>query len=51
MVWVKSSIDDLSGFALEQGANLKALKTLNPWLRSGQLTVAANDSIAIELPV
>lgn len=50
-VWVKSSIPDLSSFALEEGANLKALKTLNPWLRSSQLTVASNDSIAIEFPV
>lgn len=49
-VWVKSTIPDLSSFALEEGANLKALKTLNPWLRSSQLTVAASDSIAIELP-
>ena len=50
-VWATSSIDDLSAFALGQGANLKALKTLNPWLRSSALTVAPNDSIAIELPV
>ena len=49
-VWVKSTIPDLSSFALEEGANLKALKTLNLWLRSSQLTVAASDSIAIELP-
>lgn len=49
-VWAKANIDDLSAFALDQGANLKALKTLNPWLRSTSLTVAPNDSIAIELP-
>lgn len=50
-VWVKAPIEDLSAFALEQGANLKALKTLNPWLRSSRLTVAVGDSIAIEMPV
>lgn len=50
-VWVTSSIDDLSAFAREEGANLKILKTLNPWLRSDRLTVAASDSIAVEMPV
>jgi hypothetical protein len=50
-VWVKAPIEDLSTFALDEGANLKALKTLNPWLRSSRLTVAAGDSIAIEMPV
>jgi hypothetical protein len=50
-VWVNAPIEDLSAFALEAGANLKALKTLNPWLRSSRLTVATGDSIAIEMPV
>ena len=50
-VWVTSPIEDLAAFALEEGANLKALKTLNPWLRSSRLTVADGDSIAVEMPV
>ncbi len=50
-VWVTSSIDDLSAFALEKGANLKALKTLNPWLRSNRLTLAVGDSIGVEIPI
>jgi hypothetical protein len=41
-VWVTSP--------LEEGANLKALKTLNPWLRSSRLTVVNGDSIAVEMP-
>ena len=50
-VWVTSPIEDLAAFALEEGANLKALKTLNPWLRSSRLTLADGDSIAVEMPV
>ncbi|MAI23520.1 MAG: murein transglycosylase [Crocinitomicaceae bacterium] len=50
-VWVTSSIDDLSAFALEKGANLKALKTLNPWLRSNRLTLAVGDSIGVKIPI
>ena len=50
-VWVTSPVEDLAAFALEEGANLKALKTLNPWLRSSRLTVADGDSIAVEMPV
>ena len=50
-VWVTSSIDDLSAFAVEKGANLKALKTLNPWLRSNRLTLAGEDSIGVKMPI
>ena len=50
-VWVTSSIDDLSAFAVEKGANLKALKRLNPWLRSNRLTLAGEDSIGVKMPI
>ena len=49
-IWIDSSIDDLSTFARFHGSNLKALKTLNPWLRSTRMTVAVGDSVAIEIP-
>ena len=50
-VWAKSSLDDLAQFSKEAGSNLKALKILNPWLRSDRLTVAEGDSVSIEFPV
>lgn len=49
--WVSETVPNLAEFALDSGINLKVLKTLNPWLRSDQLTVAPGDSIAISLPV
>lgn len=51
LISVKQSIPDLAAFALEQGTHLKALKTLNPWLRSNRLTIAAGDSVAMKLPI
>ncbi len=49
-VEVSSSINDLSSFALEQGISLSLLKTLNPWLRSDQLSVSANNKYQIAVP-
>ena len=51
LISVKQSILDLAIFALGQGTHLKALKTLNPWLRSNRLTLAAGDSVVMKLPV
>ena len=51
LISVKQSIPDLATFALEQGTHLKALKTLNPWLRSNRLTIATGDSVAMKLPI
>jgi len=50
-VWATSSIEDAAAFALREGANLKTLKTLNPWLRSNRLTIASGDSVAIAFPI
>ncbi len=50
-VWVTSSVEDAAAFALQEGANLKSLKILNPWLRSDRLTIAPGDSVAIDLPI
>lgn len=50
-IWRDATIPDLAAFALEEGSNLKALKTLNPWLRSSRLNLAAGDSVALKLPL
>lgn len=47
---VTESIQDLAVFALSQGTHLKALKTLNPWLRSSRLTVASGDTLTLLKP-
>ena len=39
-VTVNSTIDDLPGFALEQGTNYKTLRLHNPWLQGYKLTIA-----------
>lgn len=49
-VEVTETIDDLAAFALEQGTNYKMLKTLNPWLTSDRLGVAAGDAYVLRLP-
>jgi len=49
-VLVTAPIEDLAQFARAEGSNLKALKILNPWLRSDRLTVAEGDSVSIEFP-
>lgn len=50
-VEVDSSIEDLAQFALDQGANFKALKILNPWLREDHLENEEGNTYKIELPV
>jgi hypothetical protein len=50
-IWPDATISDLSAFALKEGTNLKALKTLNPWLRSSRLNVNVGDSVALKLPL
>ena len=47
--WVSGAIPDLANFALEQGSNLKELKTLNPWLRKDRLSLSEGDSLLILL--
>jgi membrane-bound lytic murein transglycosylase D len=45
-----SSIPDLAKYALENGANYKLLKLLNPWLRKSTLTVKEGKTYFISLP-
>ena len=49
-VKVTSTIPDLAKFALDNGANYKLLKILNPWLRKSTLTVANSKTYFICLP-
>lgn len=49
-VKVTKSIPDLARFALDNGANYKLLKVLNPWLRKPSLTVAEGKTYYISLP-
>lgn len=49
-VKVTKSIPDLAKFALDNGANYKLLKVLNPWLRKPSLTVADGKTYYISLP-
>lgn len=49
-VKVTQSIPDLAKFALDNGANYKLLKVLNPWLRKSSLTVANGKTYFISLP-
>lgn len=49
-VKVTKSIPDLARFALDNGANYKLLKVLNPWLRKPSLTVAEGKTYYICLP-
>ena len=48
---VDTTIADLAVFAKLYNTNYKMLKTLNPWLRSNNLTVAKGKSYTILLPV
>lgn len=50
IVTVDKSIANLSQWAIDNGANYKMLKTMNPWLRSRTLNVPAGKSYDIELP-
>ncbi|HCP93933.1 MAG TPA: murein transglycosylase [Bacteroidetes bacterium] len=49
-VKVTKSIPDLAKFSLDNGANYKLLKVLNPWLRKPSLTVAEGKTYFISLP-
>jgi len=47
---VRTSIPDLSVFALQNGTNYKMLKILNPWIRGKSLTIAPGKSMTLKLP-
>lgn len=49
-ITVDKTIPNLAQWALDNGSNYKMLKTLNPWLRSRQLSVSAGKTYEIELP-
>ncbi len=49
-VKVTKTIPDLAKFALDNGANYKLLKLLNPWLRKSTLTVKEGKTYFICLP-
>ncbi|PCJ81298.1 MAG: murein transglycosylase [Bacteroidetes bacterium] len=49
-VTVSENISNLSDFALENGSNLRELKTLNPWLRKGYLNVKLGKTYSIYFP-
>ena len=51
VVEVKTSVADLTRFALDNGSNYKILKLLNPWLRAKSLTVTGGKTYYIKLPV
>lgn len=48
---VDKTIEDLAAFAIEQGTNLKGLKTLNPWLRDDRLPISTGNSYEILIPL
>ena len=45
------SVDDLAEFAQGAGVSYNALKTLNPWLRSGRLPIPEDRYYVVRLPV
>lgn len=47
---VQTNISNLASWAAGQGINLSLLKSMNPWLRSTSLTVAAGTSFLIKIP-
>ena len=49
-VMIDSAINDLAGFALEQGTNYKILRILNPWLRRGYLKNVNKKRYVVKLP-
>jgi LysM repeat protein len=49
-VKVTATIPDLAKFALDNGANYKLLKILNPWLRKSSLTIKEEKTYFICLP-
>lgn len=48
---VRSSINNLAQYALENGLNYKVLKIMNPWLRDNELSVGTGRSYSIQKPV
>ncbi|WP_082305143.1 lytic transglycosylase domain-containing protein [Persicobacter sp. CCB-QB2] len=50
VVEVKSSIPDLTSWALEHGVNYKTLKRYNSWLRKNTLTIKSGKTYQIKLP-
>lgn len=50
-VIIDSAINDLPGFALEQGTNYKILRILNPWLRRSYLKNVNKKRYELKLPV
>ena len=49
-VKVTETIEDLVGFAQDQGINYKILKKHNPWLRRKSLSVRKGDEYLISIP-
>ena len=45
------SVDDLAAFAQQAGVSYNALKTLNPWLRSGKLPIPHDQYYVVRLPL
>ena len=45
------SVDDLAAFARQAGVSYNALKTLNPWLRSGKLPIPHDQYYVVRLPL
>lgn len=50
LVDVDQPVSDFIVFAQEQGINYKVLKTLNPWLRKGQLSSTGGKTFAVKIP-
>ena len=44
-------VDDLSRLSQRMGVSYNALKTLNPWLRSGKLPIADDQYYVLRLPL
>lgn len=47
---IASPITDLAKFAKEKSINYKILKTLNPWLRTNELSASVTKNYTIQLP-
>ncbi|QHL86484.1 transglycosylase SLT domain-containing protein [Nibribacter ruber] len=47
---VRSTIEDLPAFALEQGTNYKTLRLYNPWIKGYKLTVAPGKEFVLDMP-
>jgi membrane-bound lytic murein transglycosylase D len=47
---VDKTIEDLPKWAIERGTNYKVLRSLNPWIRSYELTVPASKVYYLKMP-